>query len=173
MEKLQTILQKLLFFIYSFLILLYLLLEEFVWERFAKPLFRYIKYLKPFEKLETLLAQSNKYIVLFVFTFSLIIGEGFGILSPIIALKGYPFLGIIFYGLKLIVAAFAFWVFNTQKELLLSFPWLKFLYDKVVLFTEWIKSTKVYIKVKQELKNLKIFLKDKIRIIKNYWLRYF
>ena len=119
MEKFQTIVKKILFFLSSLLILIYLLLEELVWERFAQPLFRYIKYLRPFEKLEEVLAKSNKYVVLTLFTFSLIIGEGFGVLSPIIALKGYPILAIVFYGLKIVVAAFAFWVFNTQKKLLL------------------------------------------------------
>ncbi len=173
MEKFQTIVKKILFFLSSLLILIYLLLEELVWERFAQPLFRYIKYLRPFEKLEELLAKSNKYVVLTLFTFSLIIGEGFGVLSPIIALKGYPILAIVFYGLKIVVAAFAFWVFNTQKKLLLSFTWLKFFYDKIVLFTEWIKSTEVYIKVKQLFIRLKLFLKEKIRKIKAFWRNYF
>ena len=173
MEKFQTIVKKILFFLSSLLILIYLLLEELVWERFAQPLFRYIKYLRPFEKLEEVLAKSNKYVVLTLFTFSLIIGEGFGVLSPIIALKGYPILAIVFYGLKIVVAAFAFWVFNTQKKLLLSFAWLKFFYDKIVLFTEWIKSTEVYIKVKQLFIRLKLFLKEKIRKIKAFWQNYF
>jgi len=47
MDILKKLLRKLLFYIQALFVLLYLIFEELVWERFAEPIFRYIKYLKP------------------------------------------------------------------------------------------------------------------------------
>jgi len=168
MKLLKSIAKELLRILQISLILTYITLEEFVWERFARPVYRYIKYIKFFESLETLLSTSNRYIVLSIFIISLVIGEGFGLLSPIIAIKGYPIIAIFVYGLKLIVAAFAFWVFNTQKELLLSFKWLNYLYKKIVLLMDWIKSTQIYKDVVIKAKKIKLFIKVKYIEIKNY-----
>lgn len=168
MKLIKKLLKELLRLIQISLILLYISLEELVWERFAEPIYKYIKYLKPFEKLEEFLAKTNKYVVLSLFILTLVIGEGFGLLSPIVAIKGYPLLGILVYGLKLIVVAFAFWIFNTQKELLLSFKWLNYLYQKIIYFADWIKSTQIYKDVVTKAKKIKIFLKSKYIEIKNY-----
>ena len=168
MNYLKKLLKTILFTIQVTLILLYLLLEELVWERFAAPIFKYIKYSKPFEKLEKLLNRTNRYIVLTVFIISLIIGEGFGILSPIIAIKGYPTLAIAVYGLKLIIAAFAFWVLNTQKRTLLSFKWFAYLYEKFIFIINWIKDTKIYKSVVETLKIIKKYLKQKYQVVKSF-----
>ncbi len=168
MKLLQNIAKELIRLFQISLILLYISLEEIVWERFAKPLYRYLKYLKLFEKLAFILSRTNKYVVLSIFIISLVIGEGLGLLSPIIALKGYPFLAIVVYGLKLLVAAFAFWIFNTQKELLLSFKWLRYLYKKTLFVIEWIKATQIYKDVIIKAQKIKLFIKIKYIEIKNY-----
>jgi len=168
MEILNNLLKKLLFLIQITLIVLYVTFEEFVWERFAKPLFRYLKYLKLFEKFEELLHQTNRYVILILFVISLAIGEGLGLLSPIIVLKGYPLLAIVVYIFKLIIAAFAFWVFNTQKESLLSFKIVAYLYEKVMLLVDWIQGTYVYQYTKRLLLKVKIAIKMRYRNFKNY-----
>ncbi len=168
MELLKKTLKELFRLLQISLILTYISLEEVVWERFAQPIYRYIKYLKPFEKLEQLLAKSNRYVVLLIFIISLVVGEGFGLLSPIVAIWGYPFLAIVVYGLKLVVVAFAFWVFNTQKELLLSFKWLNYLYKKILAIIDWIKATQVYKDVVSRVKKIKLYIKVKYIEIKNY-----
>ncbi len=173
MEIIKNLLKKLLFLLQITLIVTYITFEELVWERFAKPIFRYIKYLKVFEKLEQLLSKTNKYVVLLVFIVSLIIGEGLGVLTPIIALKGYPILAVVVYSLKLLIAAFAFWVFNTQKKLLLSFKFVAYLYEKLMLLIDWIKSTYVYNYTKELIHRVKIYIKVKYRNIKNYILNRF
>ena len=173
MEILKNLLKKLLFLIQITLILIYVTLEELVWERFAEPIFKYIKYLKPFEKLEQLLNKSNRYVVLILFIVLLVVGEGLGLLTPIIALKGYPILAIALYTFKLIIVAFAFWVFNTQKKLLLSFKFVAYLYEKLMLLIDWIKSTYVYIYTKELIYKIKIYIKVKYRNIKNYILNRF
>ena len=173
MEIIKNLLKKLLFLLQITLILIYVTLEELVWERFAEPIFRYIKYFKPFEKLEQLLSKTNRYVVLVVFIISLVIGEGLGLLSPVIALKGYPILAIVVYAFKLLIAAFAFWVFNTQKKLLLSFKFVAYLYEKLMLLIDWLKSTYVYIYTKELIHKIKIYIKVKYRNIKNYILNRF
>ncbi len=173
MELLKKLLKKLKLFLETSFVILYIVLEELIWERFAQPIYRYIKYLKPFEKLENILAKSNKYVVLTVFIISLVVGEGMGVISPIIALKGFPVLALIVYGLKIVIAAFAFWVFNSQKKLLLSFSWINYLYEKIMLFAEWIKQTQIYITVINNAKKIKIYLKLKYIEFKNYILNRF
>jgi len=173
MEIIKNLLKKFLFVIQITLILIYVTLEELVWERFAKPVFRYIKYLKPFEKLEQWLRQTNRYVVLIIFIVSLIIGEGLGLLSPIIALKGYPLFAVFVYLFKLLIAAFAFWIFNTQKKLLLSFKFVAYLYEKLMLLIEWLKHTYVYNYTKELIHRVKIYIKVKYRNVKNYILNRF
>jgi len=173
MNTIKQLLKKLLFYTQITLVLIYVTLEELVWDRFARPVYRYIKYLKPFEKLEQILSRTNKYVVLALFLVSLIVGEGLGLLTPIVALKGYVILSILIYGAKLLIAAFAFWVFNTQKRKLLSFKFIAYLYDKVVFVMEWIKSTEVYKSVIKTVKKVKIFVKVKYTDIKNYILNRF
>ncbi len=173
MDSLRKLLKKLFFPIQLLFVLIYVIFEELVWERFAEPIYRYIKYLKPFEKLESILSKSNKYVVLTVFIISLVIGEGMGVASPIVALKGYPVLAIIVYGLKLVIAAFAFWVFNTQKELLLSFAWLNYLYQKTMFAFNWVKETEIYKSVIKSAKRVKLYIKIKYTDFKNYILNRF
>jgi len=173
MEIINKLLQKLLFYIQATLVLIFLIFEELVWERFAEPIYRYIKYLKPFEKLENILKNTNRYVVLTLFIISLVIGEGLGLLTPIIALKGYPILAAIVYIGKLLIAAFAFWVFGTQKKTLLSFKWIAYSYEKIMLAVNWIKSTEVYKSVLSTVKRVKIYLKVKYRNFKNYMLNRF
>ena len=173
MEIINKLLQKLLFYIQATLVLIFLIFEELVWERFAEPIYRYIKYLKPFEKLENILKNTNRYVVLTLFIISLVIGEGLGLLTPIIALKGYPVLAVVVYIGKLLIAAFAFWVFGTQKKTLLSFKWIAYSYEKIMLAVNWIKSTEVYKSVLSTVKRVKIYLKVKYRNFKNYMLNRF
>ena len=173
MEIIKNLLKKLLFLLQITLILIYVTLEELVWERFAEPIFRYIKYLKPFEKLEQILSNSNRYIVLILFIVMLVVGEGLGLLTPIIALKGYPILAMVLYAFKLLIVAFAFWVFNTQKRLLLSFKFVAYFYEKLMLLIDWLKSTYVYIYTKELIHKIKIYIKVKYRNIKNYILNRF
>ena len=173
MEFIKKALYFLFYILQVTLILLYLILEELVWDRFAKPIFKYIKYLKPFEKLEQLLKKTNRYVILLIFIVSLVVGEGFGILSPVIAIKGYPTLAIIVYGLKLIIAAFAFWILNTQKEALLSFKWFAYAYNKTMYAINWIKSTKAYKNAIDTISKIKLYIKLKYIDLKNYILNRF
>ena len=169
----KKILQRLFFYIQIVLISLYLILEEIVWDRFAKPLFRYIKYLKIFQKLEALLKRANRYVILVLFLLPFVIGELLGILSPIVAVKGYVVLGVVLYGLKLLIVAFAFWLFKTEQEKLLSFKIVNYAYQKIIQFTTWIKTTQAFKTIKRVTEKLKIWIKVKYANLKRIVKRYF
>jgi hypothetical protein len=167
------LLKKLFFYIQVILISLYLILEEIVWDRFAQPIFRYIKYLKLFQKLEKLLNRANRYVILILFLLPFVIGELFGILSPIVAVQGYVILGVIFYALKLIIVAFAFWLFKVEQEKLLSFKIINYSYQKIVQFTSWIKTTQAFITIKKFIQKAKVWIKLKVANLKLFINRYF
>lgn len=153
------LLKKLLLALQIFFVSLYIIFEELIWDRFAEPIYKFIKSLALFEKLETLLNKTNKYIVLIIFILSFVIGEVIGVVSPLIALKGYVVLGVIFYGLKLVVVAFAFWLFNTQKEKLLRFWIIRVSYKRIIQFTQYIKNSYVFKLIKERAIIIKSYLK--------------
>ena len=154
--------KRILTFIQSILVLTYIVFEEIVWERFAKPLYRYIKHLRIFVRLEIILKHTNRYIILFLFILPFIIGELLGAVSAVVAIKGFVFLAIVLYVLKLVIAAFAFWLFNIQKEKLLSFVIIKYSYQKIMQFTNWIKSTSVFIAVKDKVAKFKEIIRKMV-----------
>ena len=148
-------------------ITLYIIFEELVWERFAEPIFKYIKHLNLFKKLESYLHNKNRYIILILFILPFLLGELIGLLSPIIALKGYILLGVALYALKLIIVAFAFWLFNVEQKKLLSFKIIDFSYKKIKELSSWVKSSKTFIFLKQKAIQTKLFIKIFARNIKN------
>ena len=163
-----NIVKKLLFYIQIVLIAIYLILEELVWDRFAKPLFRYIKYLKLFQRLEQLLQRANRYVILVLFLLPFIIGELLGLLSPILVLKGYVVGGIVLYVLKLLIVTFAFWLFKVEQKKLLSFKIINYGYKKIVQFTRWIKTTQAFITITRLIKKTKIWIKLKYANFKTF-----
>lgn len=173
MKTLKNILHKLLYLVQLFLILIYIVLEELIWEQFAKPIFRYLKYLQLFAKLEHFLSRQNRYFILAFFLIIVVITELMGVATPIIALQGYIIAAILLYALKLLLAAFAFWMLNTQKGKLLSFKWFAYLYEKVITIKDAIENSPIYKAVVLRAKRVKIFIKLKIREFKNYLLNRF
>ena len=170
---LKKILQRVIFYIQIILISLYLVFEELVWNRFAKPIFRYLKHLKLFKKLEELLKNANRYVILALFLLPFIIGELIGILSPIVAVKGYVVLGVLLYVLKLVIVAFAFWLFKVEQEKLLSFKVVNYSYQKIIEFTTWIKNTQAFKTIKRANEKLKFLIKLKYANLKILIKRYF
>jgi len=169
----KKILQRLFFYIQIVLIALYLIFEEIVWDRFAKPLFRYIKHLKLFQKLELILNKANRYVILALFLLPFVMGELLGVLSPIVALKGYVILAVALYVLKLLIVAFAFWLFKVEQDKLLSFKIVNFSYQKILEFTTWVKTTQAFKTIKRIIEKAKVWLKVRYANLKRVIRRYF
>ncbi len=170
MNIVQNILLKLLYLLQVFLVLIYIVLEELIWEQFAKRIFRYLKYLKLFERLEEFLSHQNRYTILFLFLIILVIAEFMGIATPIIMLKGHILLAVLVYGVKLLLAAFAFWMLNTQKSKLLSFAWFAYLYKQVIAIKERIVTSEIYKSVLVQIRKIKTYFKIKYIEFKNFLL---
>ena len=158
----KKLFNKIITLIQSILILIYMVFEELVWERFAKPLYRYVKHLRLFLRLEIILKSANRYIILFLFLLPFIVGELLGAVSAVLAVKGLVVLAIALYIFKLLIATFAFWLFNIQKEKLLSFTIVNYSYQKIMQFATWIKTTAVFISVKEKITTIKELIRKMI-----------
>ncbi len=151
----------------TFLVFVYIIFEELIWDRLAKPVFSYISNLELFRDLEPKIMALNSYLVLFIFLIPFIIVELLGIYAGILFISGNILLGLLVYLLKIPIAVVIFWFFNITKDVLLQFRWLNFIYKNLILIIEKIKHCRIYVMiqdktsiVKDEIK--KIFFTSKI-----------
>jgi len=155
-------LQQLIITIQFFLVFLFILFEEIIWERVAEPIYDKIQSLKILQKLKILVKKTDRYTLLVIFLFFLLGVEGAGILAGILFIKGKLLLSVVLYICKVSIASFTFWLFKVSKSKLLSFKWFAWGYSLVMDGIEWIKSTDIYhssialiSKLKTQLKNIK------------------
>ena len=151
----------------TFLVFVYIIFEELIWDRLAKPVFSYISNLELFRDLEPKIMALNSYLILFIFLIPFIIVELLGIYAGILFISGNILLGLLVYVLKIPIAVVIFWFFNITKDVLLQFRWLNFIYKNLILIIEKIKHCRIYVMiqdktsiVKDEIK--KIFFTSKI-----------
>jgi len=167
MTLIKKLLRRIYFLIQISLILIYLLLEEVIWDNIAEPIVLYFKSLKIAKRVELFLKKQNRYTVLVIFLSMFVIAEGLGLLSPVFVAKGLAFMGIVLYGIKIILATFAFWIFNTQKDTLLSFEFIDYSYKKITYYLKKIKSSDLYLSTLLIIKKIKTYLKNKYTYIKD------
>ena len=151
----------------TFLVFVYIIFEELIWDRLSKPIFSYISNLELFRDLEPKIMALNSYLILFIFLIPFIIVELLGIYAGILFISGNILLGLLVYVLKIPIAVVIFWFFNITKDVLLQFRWLNFIYKNLILIIEKIKHCRIYVMiqdktsiVKDEIK--KIFFTSKI-----------
>lgn len=151
----------------TFLVFVYIIFEELIWDRLAKPIFSYISNLELFRDLEPKIMALNSYLILFIFLIPFIIVELLGVYAGILFISGNILLGLLVYVLKIPIAVVIFWFFNITKDVLLQFRWLNFIYKNLILIIEKIKHCRIYVMiqdktsiVKDEIK--KIFFTSKI-----------
>jgi len=167
MEILKKILQRIYYYIQLLVLLIYIVLEELIWEEFAKPIYNYIVKLRIAAAFEQFLKRQNRYIPLIFFLSTFVFGELLGLLTPFVLAKGLVIVAVLLYMGKILIVAFAFWLFKIEKERLLSFTILRVAYEKIIFISEKVKSTTLYQKLLKQLKALKSYLKVKIRYIKD------
>jgi len=97
----------------------YIIFEELIWERLAKPIFSYISTLELFRDLEPKILALNSYIILFIFLIPFVIVELLGIYAGILFISGNILFGIVLYLSKIPIAVVIFWFFNIAKDKLL------------------------------------------------------
>ncbi len=167
MKVLQDIFKKIYYYIQLLVLLIYIVLEELIWEEFAKPVYNYIVKLRIAAAFEQFLKRQNRYVPLIFFLSTFVFGELLGLMTPFILAKGLVVVAVLIYMTKVLIVAFAFWLFKIEKERLLSFSFFRIAYDKIVYISEKVKATTLYQKLVKQLKEIKTYLKVKIRYIKD------
>ena len=162
----NTIKQKLITLLQLFLVLLFILFEEVVWEGVAKPIYSYVHALKVLQKIETWLQGVNATIILVIFVVMLASVEMLGIYAGVLFVSGQAALGVMLYLTKIPIAAFTFWMFRVTESKLMQFGWFKWLYEKLMQAIDWLKSLEIYRSTMKRLKVTKEKLKQGLKRIK-------
>ena len=111
--------KKILNIFLTILVFTYIIFEELIWDRLAKPIFSYISNLELFRDLEPKILALNSYLILFIFLIPFIIVELLGVYAGILFVSGNIVLGIVLYISKIPIAVVIFWFFNVAKDRLL------------------------------------------------------
>lgn len=153
--------KKLLNFILTIAVLVYILFEELIWERFAQPVIRYIQGLKILKKLEVSLQYANSKMILVIFLSMFVAVEFLGVYAGALFLEGKMIHGMILYATKIPIAAFTFWLFGVSKHKLMEFGWFATSYLWIMDLIEKIKSSEIYRNIKEKTAALKAYLKER------------
>jgi hypothetical protein len=167
MEMILNLPRRVLWILQWFLVVIFIVFEELIWEGIAKPVYSYIHQLHLLQSLQKKLEKVNRYVLLAVFLVLLVSVEGAGVAAGVMALKGMVLAAGILYALKIPIAAFVFWLFHATEPKLLSFGWFRWLYEKILAFFAWMKSLKIYQDAMAMLQNAK----DGIKIFKAKYFR--
>jgi hypothetical protein len=154
--------KKILNIILIILVFIYIIFEELVWEKLAKPILSFITNLSLFKNFIPKILSLNSYFILIFFLSIFIIVELIGIYAGVLFVSGHIISAVLIYILKIPVAAFIFWFFNITKERLIEFRWFNFVYIKLILFIEKIKNSSTYIFIKEKSFDLKKAIKENI-----------
>lgn len=156
---LKTLFRKTLNAVLTILILIYLILDELIWERIAEPIYEYIHGLKVLERVEQTLHAQNRYAILCFFLLLFGSVEGLGIVAIGLFAQGQVVIATVIYAAKIPIAAFTFWIFRITQDKLLTFAWFKWCYDGLQSVLLKIKTSTIYINVKTRLHDIKAWIK--------------
>lgn len=141
--------RKLFNFFLTFVVLTYIIFEELVWERFARPIINYINSLKILKRLEAYLQGVNSKVILVLFLVLFVIVEFQGLYAGVLFVEGKVLTGVILYASKIPIAAFTFWLFRVTKDKLMAFAWFAKSYRWMMHLIEKIKASEVYLNIKK------------------------
>jgi len=148
------------------LVFLFILFEEIIWEGIAKPIYEKIESLHIIQKLELKIKETNRYLLLVVFSVLLLTVEAAGVLAGIFFVQGHILFGLILYVTKIPIAAFVFWLFKASKKKLLSFDWFNWAYAKLMAGLDWLKERDSYKEMMAYMAKIKEQIKRRWRAIK-------
>lgn len=142
------------------LILFYIILEEYIWNRIFKYIYLKIKSFNLLARFNSFIKSiNNRYLILLIFILPFVFMEVFATLGLIMAAKGLVVLGTFLYILKLFLTVPVVIIFNSAKKKLLSFYIMKISYYGLIK----IKRNKIFRNIKRKIKHLKKFFKDSIQ----------
>lgn len=144
----------------------FIIFEELIWNVLAKPLINWLNKLKVFEKMRQSFLIMSPNLVLFVFIVIFLVTEILGLLSGLTVVSGRVLWGVLIYLMKVPVAAFTFWLFDLTKPKLMTFDWLKSVYDMLMRWKDIIEDSDMYRNIKHSVH----IGRDKIKAIKYRYL---
>ena len=160
-----TLRHKLIILLQLILVITYIIFEEIIWEGIAHPIYRYVHTLKILQKVEEKLHTVNAYVILVLFVVMLASVEALGVYAGYLFVSGKVIIGLSIYLTKIPIAAFTFWMFRVTEDKLMQFDWFKWIYEKIMVFIDWLKSLEIYQDTMQKLK----LLKKRIRYFLNFF----
>jgi hypothetical protein len=163
---LSTLKHKFILLLQLILVLIYIIFEELIWEGIAKPIYDFIHSLRVLQKVETILHSLNAYVILVIFVVLLGIVEALGIYAGVLFVSGMMWHGMTLYLAKIPIAAFTFWIFRITEDKLMLFGWFKWTYDQIMKAIDWLKSSEMYSKTMERLKQIKTSMKEGIKAFK-------
>ena len=146
-------------YLFTLIVLGYIFYEELVWERFAKPIVRYVQSFEILKRLENYLQRVNGTVILIVFVFLFVIVELQGFYAGALLLQGKVFLWALIYAGKVPIAAFTFWLFRVTKPKLMAFVWFEKSYHFIMKWVDWLKATAAYKSIKTKASEIKEYVK--------------
>ena len=155
-------LDKILHFFLTLIVLGYIIFEELVWERFAQPIMRFFSRLKIAEKLKRYLQRMDSRIILVFFLVIFGIVELQGILATSHFLQGKLLTGLFIYAGKIPITAFTYWLFNATKDKLMEFTFFKASYKYIMGWVDKITHSQIYAEIKAKTEPIKQYLKKRI-----------
>jgi len=159
-------LDKLLILIQLPLVILFIIFEELIWEGIAKPIYNYIKSMRLLIKIENILLDTSRGIILLFFIIIFTTVETAGVVAGLLFIKGQIALGLIIYLTKIPIAGFTFWLFKVTKHKLLSFYWFNWSYIKINSIFDWFKNQQIYINTILTIKKIKLYFTGNGKFLK-------
>jgi membrane-bound ClpP family serine protease len=158
--------KRLVHFLLTLLVFFYIIFEEIFWETLAKPVYDFIHELKILQKIEAYTHKLHPWILLAIFLVIFIVVELVGILAGVLALSGNIVTAVILYGMKIPVAAFAFWLFRVSQDKLLTIGWFNYAYSFLMRQIDRLKESEIYQSIKQK----SAYIKERIKVWKIRYL---
>jgi hypothetical protein len=133
----------------------YIVFEKIFWEKFAVHIINHIKEKDFYNKFETLILASNRYIILLSFILFFSVSEIMGLYALILFSKGMLIFGIIMYIVKLLPVIVAFSLLEKAKDKLYSFNWFKISHIFILKWINELKESKSYIAIRTKIAEIK------------------
>ncbi len=167
---LSVLKQKSIRVVQLFLVVLFIVFEELIWEGIAKPIYTYIHGLRILQQIELHISKVNPTGILFIFVFLFTSVEALGVYAGLLFMSGNLVIGVFLYMLKIPIAALTFWLFRISENKLMQFGWFAWSYMKLMSAIIWIKSTEIYLSTMRMIQVGKEEIRKRFLLIKQNYM---
>jgi hypothetical protein len=128
-----------------FVLLIYILFEELIWENTVVPIIKYISEFHFYRRfLEYVQLRANRNTVLILFIIPFLIGEVVGVFSGILVAQLHFFSAMLLYACKIPLIVVALAILQSGKEKLLTFGWFAVCYLWIIQQLDRLHESRLY-----------------------------